>query len=381
MSDLKITPVQTDEEIMEFIAFPWEVYKDNDYWVPPLISERLEFLDKDKNAFFEHAEGGYYIARRGERVVGTIAAFTNQLYNEFQGVNWGFFGLFEVLEDPEAARALLRAAESWARVAGHDKLVGPAQFSTNDEVGLLLDSYDDAPRLLMTYNPPYYVDYVESAGFSKARDLWAYELDLDEFIRNIPDKLPRVVEKTKKRYGYSIRPMNMKDFDREVERFKKIYNTSWEKNWGFVPMTDPEFQKLAADLKQILDPNLVLMVEHEGEVVGAALSVEDVSQALRPAYPRPGTPELWTMLKLLWYWKVRPRITWMRTIALGVLPEHRGRGVDAMMYLETAYRAQKKGIKKVEMSWILDNNVPMNRAIQMLGGELYKTYRMYEKAL
>jgi GNAT superfamily N-acetyltransferase len=235
--------------------------------------------------------------------------------------------------------------------------------------------------MLMTYNLPYYVDYVESAGFTKARDLWAYEIDLDEFIRNIPEKLPRVVEKTKKRYGYTIRPMNMKDWDREVERFKKVYNTSWEKNWGFVPMTDPEFQKLADDLKQIIDPNLVLMVEHEGEVVGSSLSVEDVSQALLPAYPRPGTPELWTMLKLLWYWKVRSRITWMRTIALGVLPEHRGRGVDAMMYLETAYRAQKKGIKKVEMSWILDNNEPMNRAIQMLGGEVYKTYRMYEKNL
>jgi GNAT superfamily N-acetyltransferase len=381
MSDLRITPVKTEKELMEFISFPWEVYKGNSYWVPPLISERVEFLDREKNAFFEHAEAEYYTARRGDKVVGTIAAFTNHLYNEFQGVNWGFFGLFEVLEDPEAARALLRAAESWARVAGRDKLVGPAQFSTNDEVGLLIDSYDDPPRLLMTYNPPYYVDYVESAGFTKARDLWAYELSLDEFIRNIPEKLPRVVEKTKKRYGYIIRPINMKDFDREVERFKKIYNTSWEKNWGFVPMTDPEFEKLASDLKQILDPNLVLMVEHEGEVIGASLSVEDVSQALIRAYPRPGTPELWTMLKLLWHWKVQSKITWMRTIALGVLPEHRKHGVDAMMYLETAYRAQAKGIKKVEMSWILDNNEPMNRAIQMLGGEVYKTYRMYEKEL
>jgi GNAT superfamily N-acetyltransferase len=381
MSDLKVTPVTTEKELKEFIHFPWEVYKKYPNWVPPLLSERDEFADREKNPFFEHADLEYYTARRGDRLVGTIAVFTNHLYNEFQGVNWAFFGLFEVLEDPEAARALLRAAESWARVAGHDNLVGPAQFSTNDEVGLLMDSYDDPPRILMTYNPPYYVDYIESAGFSKARDLWAYELDLDDFLNNLPEKLPRVIEKTKKRYGYSIRPLRMKDFDEEVQRFKKVYNTSWEKNWGFVPMTDPEFQKLADNLKQILDPNLVLMVEHEGEVVGAALSVEDVSQALRPAYPRPGTPELWTMVKLLWHWKVRSRITWLRAIALGVLPEHRGRGVDAMMYLETAKNARAKGLKKVEMSWILDNNQPMNAAIEMLGGEIYKTYRMYQKSL
>ena len=381
MSDLRITPVKTHQELMEFIHFPWEVYKNYPNWVPPLLSERIEFTDREKNPFFEHADLEYYAARRGDRIVGTIAVFTNHLYNEFQGVNWAFFGLFEVLEDPEAARALLRAAESWARVAGHDNLVGPAQFSTNDEVGLLMDSYDDPPRLLMTYNPPYYVDYIESAGFTKARDLWAYELDLDEFIENLPEKLPRVIAKSKERYGYTIRPLNMKDFDQEVERFKKVYNTSWEKNWGFVPMTDPEFRKLADSLKQIMDPDLVLMVEHKGEVIAASLSVEDVSQALLPANPRPGTPELWTMLKLLWHWKVRPKITWMRAIALGVLPEHRSRGVDAMMYLETALRAQAKGIKKVEMSWILDNNQPMNAAIEMLGGEIYKTYRMYQKSL
>jgi GNAT superfamily N-acetyltransferase len=381
MSDLKVTPVKTEKELKEFIHFPWEVYKNYPNWVPPLLSERDEFTDREKNPFFEHADLEYYTARRGDRVVGTITVFTNHLYNEFQGVNWAFFGLFEVLEDPEAARALLRAAESWARVAGHDNLVGPAQFSTNDEVGLLMDSYDDPPRILMTYNPPYYVDYIESAGFSKARDLWAYELDLDEFLANLPEKLPRVIAKSKERYGYSIRPMNMKDFDQEVERFKKVYNTSWEKNWGFVPMTDPEFKKLADNLKQILDPDLVLMVEHEGEVIASSLSVEDVSQALRPAHPRPGTPELWTMLKLVWHWKVRPKITWLRAIALGVLPEHRGRGVDAMMYLETAKNARAKGLKKAEMSWILDNNQPMNAAIEMLGGELYKTYRMYQKSL
>ena len=381
MSELHISPVKNDADMMEFISLPWEVYLDNPYWVPPLVSERRDFHNADHNPFFEHAKVEYYIARRGSKVVGTIASFTNEKYNQFQGVNTGFFGFFEVLDDEEAAAALLRTAEKWAKDAGHDTILGPAQFSTNDEVGLLVDSFDDAPRVLMTYNPPRYMDYIEHAGFQKSMDLWAFALHIEDFMQNIPPKLLRVVEKIKKRYKFVVRPLNMRDFNHEVELFKRVYHKSWERNWGFVPMTDAEIHRLAQELKQIIDPELAFMVEQDGEVVGVSLSLPDLNQPLRLAYPKPGQPEPLTMIKLIWHWKVRRRVDWLRVFALGVMPEFRGRGVDALMYIETARKASAKGYKWAEMSWILENNVMMNRAIRLMGGEVYKTYRMYEKRL
>jgi GNAT superfamily N-acetyltransferase len=379
MANLKLDPVKTDAELMAFITFPWKVYQDNRYWVPPLISERKTFLNPQRNPFFEHGRGQFYLAKRGADVVGTIGAFTNDAYNQFQGLNVGFFGFFEVLEDEEAAQALLHGAETWAREAGHESILGPAMFSTNDEVGLLVDGFEDTPRILMTYNPPRYRSYLEAAGYAKAMDLWAYRLQIAEFKRNTPEKLVRVVEKVRQRKNFRVRTLNMKKYDEEVELVKKIYNTSWARNWGFVPMTDPEFDKMAEDLRQLLDPELVVIVELDGEAVGFGLTLPDLNQPLRVAYPRPGVPETLTMLKLLWHWKVRRRMDWLRVFALGVLPEFRGTGVDAMMYLETAERAAPKGYRWAEMSWILETNMMMNRAIRMLGGEVYKTYRVYEK--
>jgi GNAT superfamily N-acetyltransferase len=381
MSEVWITSAQTDREILEFIQFPWKVYKNDPHWVPPLISERRSFLDRSKNPFFQHAEAEYFLARRDGQVVGTIGAFTNHRYNEFQKVNTGFFGFFEVLEDPEAARALLRTAEAWARQAGHKTILGPAQFSTNDEVGLLVDGFDDPPRILMTYNPRRYVDYLETAGYKKAMDLWAYETLMSRFKGEggLPPKLLRVAEKVRQRGKLHVRRLNMKEFDQEVERVKKVYNRSWERNWGFVPMTDPEFEHMGKQLKSIIDPELVVIVEADGETVGFGLTLPDLSEPLRLAYPRPGTPEALTMLKLLWHWKARRRVKWIRVFALGVLPEYRGQGVDALMYVETTRSALQRGYQKAEMSWILENNMMMNRGIRFLGGEVYKTYRLYEK--
>jgi GNAT superfamily N-acetyltransferase len=381
MSDLTISTVETQDDLMAFITFPWKVYQDNPYWVPPLISERIAFLDPNHNPFFQHAKATYYLARRAGKVVGTIAASTNELYNEFQGTNVGFFGFFEVLEDREAAEVLLQTAVDWVREAGHDSIIGPAQFSTNDEVGLLVDGFDDTPRILMTYNPPYYQTFIEEAGFQKAMDLWAYALDIENFRENMPEKLIRVTEKVMERKNFVVRKIRMSEFNQEVERIKPIYNKSWERNWGFVPMTDPEFEKLAKDLKPFLDPNVVIFVEQDGEAIGFGLSLPDLCKPLRLAYPRPGENETITMIKLAWHWKVRRQVDWLRVFALGVLPEYRGTGVDALMYIETAKEAIKRGYKWAEMSWILENNEMMNRSIKLLGGKIYKTYRMYEKKM
>lgn len=381
MTELKISKVQSQDDLMDFIYFPWEVYRENRYWVPPLISERVEFLDPEHNPFFQHATVEYYLAHRGPKIVGTIAAFTNDLYNEFQDVNTGFFGFFEVLEDQEAALALFRKADEFATRAGHDSILGPAQFSTNDEVGMLVDGFDGVPRVLMPYNPPRYMDYVEAAGYQKAMDLLSYKIVLEELMQNTPPKLLRVVDKVKARRNLLVRTINMKDFDQEVERFKRVYNSSWERNWGFVPLTDAEIERMAAEMKPMLDPNIVVMVEREGEVIGVALSLPDLCQPLHKAYPRPGTPEILSMLKLVWHWRIRGGIKWMRAYALGVMPEYRGLGVDALMYLEVAKNAYRRGYTYAEGSWILENNIMTNRAVQLIGGEVYRTHRVYEKKL
>lgn len=380
MSELKVTDVQNATELMSFISFPWEVYKDDAFWVPPLISERKEFLDKEHSPFFEHAKADFFIARRGEKIVGTIAAFTDELFNQFQERNVGFFGFFEVLDDPEAAQALLSTAMDWCKAAGHDSVIGPAQYSTKDELGLLIDGFNDRPRILMTYNPPRYQEYIESFGFEKAMDLWAYSIDLGNFVKDMPEKLIRVVEKIRTRKNFQIRSLNMKKYDEEVEKVKFIYNKSWERNWGFVPFTDSEIDRLAASLKPLLDPHVVFFVELEGKAIGFGLSLPDLNQPLHLAYPTPGGIEALTMAKLAWHWKVRGKVDWLRVFALGVLPEFRGSGVDALMYIETARAALRRGYKWAEMSWILENNEMMNRSIQMMGGEIYKTYRMYEKS-
>ena len=381
MNTLLIKPVETLEDRKDFLRFPWKVYRDNPFWVPPIYSERLHFTDPASNPFFEHAEAQLFLALRDEEIVGSIAAFSNHLHNQYQNENVGFFGYFEVLEDFEAAEALFRAAENWARDRGHTALRGPAQWSTNDECGLLVDGFDDRPRILMTFNPRYYVDFIEKLGYGKARDLWAYSLSIDDFMKGTGERLDKITTKILARKNITIRKLDMKHFDQEVNKVKLLYNEAWSKNWGFVPMTDPEFAQLAKELHDILDPDLVYIAEKDGKTVGFSLSLPDLNEPLQLAYPKPNSPDWWVLAKLAWHWKVRRRVTWVRVFALGVIPEYRKLGIDALFYYRTAQAAKKKGIIMGEMSWILDNNDKMNRPIVAMGGKVYKTYRFYEKAL
>jgi len=381
MKTLKIQAVKSVEDRQAFLKLPWKVYQDDPYWVPPLFAERMNFITD--HPFLEHADVEFFMAKRGDQVVGTIAAFINHRHNEFHDEHIGFFGFFEVLEDPEAAQLLLATAENWVKERGYDAIRGPAQFSTNEECGLLVDGFDDPPRILMTYNPRRYIAYLENQGYHKAMDLHAYSLDTDIFAggSKFPPKLIRVVEKIKAKGDIRIRKVDLKHFDEEVERVKLIYNQSWARNWGFVPMTDAEFKAMGDELRQILDPDLTLVGEIEGKPIGVSITLPDLNQPLLRAYPRPGTPGWWTMVKLVWHWQVRRQVTWARVLILGVLPEYRARGVDALFYYETAKAALKKGIKHSEMSWILENNDSISRPIRVLGGEVYKTYRFYEKRL
>ncbi len=377
-SHFRIRKVENKLDLMEFIKFPWRIYRDDPYWVPPLISERKDFLDPQKNPFFEHSEVELFLAQRDGETVGTIAAIINDNHNAFHEEKAGFFGLFEVIEDYAVADGLLTTARDWVKAKGMDVIRGPMNMSVNDECGLLVDGFDSSPVVMMTYNPRYYVDFIERFGFVKAKDLYAYIVSTDIFdskLENIPPKVLRVAEAARKRAGVRVRKINMQDFDAEVEKAKAVYNSAWEKNWGAVPMTDAEFDHLAHGLKKFLDPDLLLIAEVDDRPVGIFVGLPDVNQPLLHVNGRL-LPFGW--IKYLWY---RRKIDMLRGLIMGVIEEYRERGIDALMYVEAAKEAFRKGYERCEMSWILEDNVMMNRIIQRIGGEVYKTYRIYEMDL
>ena len=376
--NFRIRKVENQQDLMEFIKFPWRVYRDDPYWVPPLISERKAFLDPERNPFFEHSEVELFLAQRGNETIGTIAAIINDNHNAFHEEKAGFFGLFEVIEDYAVAEGLLATARDWVKAKGMDVIRGPMNMSINDECGLLVDGFDSSPVVMMTYNPRYYIDFIERVGFIKAKDLYAYILSTDIFnleVSNLPPKFLRVAEAARKRAGVRVRRVNMKDFDAEVEKAKAIYNSAWEKNWGAVPMTEAEFDHLAQGLKKFLDPDLLLVAEVDGRPVGVFVGLPDVNQPLLHINGRL-FPFGW--IKYLWYQR---KIGTFRALIMGVIEEYREKGIDALMYVEAAKVAFRKGYERCEMSWILEDNVMMNRILQRLGGEVYKTYRIYEMVL
>jgi GNAT superfamily N-acetyltransferase len=254
-------------------------------------------------------------------------------------------------------------------------------LSSNEEFGLLIEGYDSPPVVLMPYNLPYYADFIEAAGFHKAMDLLAWNSYVPDLLKpgGTPPKLIRVVEKVKDRYGLSIRHVNMKEWDTEVESIKRIYNQAWEKNWGFVPMTDAEIDHLADSLKMIILPELVFVVEKDGQAVGFSLTLPDVGQPLHRY--RPGPSRIGSYVAAGRMILNKRKTDRIRVFALGVLQGWRGKGVDALMYYETLKAAGANDFAWAEMSWILENNDAMNRPIQMFGAEVYKRYRVYEKIL
>ncbi len=382
-NNLTIHPARTLEEKREFAHFQWQVYRDDPNWVPPILSERMEFLDQDRHPFFGHADAEFFLARRDGKPVGTIAAVINHRHNEVHEEQVGFFGFFEVLQDREAAEALLETACNWVRDQGMTAIRGPENLSQNEEAGLLVDGWNGPPVIMMTYNPRYYVDFIEGAGFYKAMDLLAYMVDLYKYGprgENMPPKLVRVAEKIKKRGGFAVRQVDLSHFEEEVRRIKKIYNAAWEKNWGFVSMTEAEIDHLAANLRRMVDPKLIWVAEQDGETIGMLLNLPDLNQPLLKAYPRPGVPEWWTMLKFAWYWKVRGCVDTLRGLVGGIMEERRGLGVMAVLMVEAARAALPKH-RQCELSWILETNKPTRQLCEMLGGYVYRTYRIYEKML
>ena len=375
MADIEVIQVESKSQLRNFIDFPNELYRDDPNYVTPLRAERLEFFDFEKNPFYRSARVRLFLALDGKAVVGRIATCINYAHNEFHGEKTGFFGFFECPDNYEVASMLLKVAMITLKKEGMEKMRGPMNFSTNHEVGFLVEGFDSPPTVMMTYNQPYLPALAGKFGLKKAMDLLAYKLTSE---RGIPERIDRVVEKLRKRTRVNIRAISMKDFSNEIDRINHIYNKAWEDNWGFVPMSDEEFRWTARNLKQIVDPDLALICEYEDEPVGFVLALPDINQALIRLNGRLFPIGI---AKLLWHTKISNKIDGARVITIGVVPQFQKRGIDIMLYREVFQQGVNKGYKWAELSWVLETNELMRRAIEEMGCELYKRYRIVEMPL
>ncbi len=368
---MNIERVSDKTGLDQFIRFPWKVYRGNPNWVPLLISE-MKFILGEKNPFFHHAEAAYFLARRNGETVGRIAAIVDRNHINIHNEQAGFFGFFECLPDIEIARDLLNAAAAWLKERAIEIMRGPVNPSTNDECGFLLEGFDSPPMIMMTYTPAYYLDYMEKCGLVKARDLFAY-ISVINNVSSAP-RLEKLASAIKARVpGLVVRPANMKNFRKELAAVKDIYNSAWGHNWGFVPMTDEEIDSMAKRLKPLIVPELLIMAEVDGSPAGFFMAVPDYNQVLKRINGRLGPVEL---VKFLWYSR---KISDIRVLTMGVKEEYRKKGIEGLLYLESFKAAMRKGYERAEMSWVLEDNVPMRKGCELMGGKLYKKYRIYEK--
>ena len=370
MSEIKIKKVESNGDLNTFLKMAWKIYEGDPNWVPPVLYDKKNILNKKKNPFFKHADMDLFMAEKNGEIVGRIAAISNSLHNEVHKDNVGFFGFFECVNDQEVANKLFDAAKDWLKERGFDAMRGPANPSVNDEYALLIEGFDDPPRIMMTYNPKYYMDLIDNYGFAKAKDLYAYKISNDKILKS--EKLIRVADIAQRRAKMTIRPIKMNKFHEELEKVKYVYNKAWQPNWGFVPFTDEEIEHAAKDLKPLVDPNLVLFAEIDGKTIGFALVMPDYNFIFKKI---DGKLFPFGILKLF---TQRKNIPWARIIILGIIPEYQKRGLDASMYMEIVRRAEARGIYYGEASWILEDNEMMKRGANVMNGELYKKYRIYE---
>lgn len=371
---IEIKSFNLTDRLDDFIKLPYAIYKDTPYarfWVPPLIKEQRALFSA-KHPFFRHAAIKIFVVYNNGRACGRIAAIIDDNYIRFHNEQCGFFGYFDSVCDQTVADMLIESAKDYLKQKGMRILQGPMNPSTNDEVGLLIEGFDSSPHIMMPYNPPYYMDLLERAGLQKAKDLFAYYKSSDT---PPPTRIERIVERVKKKEKLKLRNFDMKNFKAEVNEFKKIYNSAWEKNWGFVPMTDEEIDYMADSLRPILDPRITHFIEIQGQRVAATLAVPDFNVVLKRLN---GKLNLAGIFKFF-YWK--PKIKSVRLMALGVKKEFRNKGLEAVLYYEILKAAREAGYSGGELSWTLEDNDQINRGIEAMGGRLYKKYRIYEAEL
>ena len=362
-------------DVSRFLNFAYAIYRDDPNWVAPLLMD-VKKVFSDENPLFQHAEMQLWIARRDGRDVGRIAGIIERTHNEFHNERTAFFGFFECIDDATVSAKLFETVSAWSKQKGMTRILGPMNPTTNDECGLLIDGFDSPPILMMTYNPRYYAKLIEGFGCTKSKDLLAFAFDIASGPK---ERFGRFVQKFRKREpDIRIEPITKKNLAAQLDKLKTVYNQAWEKNWGFVPMTDAEIDFMAERLKPLLTDGLAFIAETPQESVGFLLALPDFNEAFQPLKGKLLSPGIFAALPYLLGWKV-PK--YLRCLTLGVTAKHRGRGIEAAMLAEALNASLRLGIQRGEASWILEDNTAVQRVIALFGGEVYKTYRVYEKAV
>ncbi len=372
-----IKPVNSANRVNTFMKYPWLVYKDNPHWVPPLLMQLKRQLNLKVNPFFANGEMVQFLAFRGTKCVGRIAAIINEQHNRHYNEQCGFFGFFECDNDQEVSNKLFDVAEKWLREKGMTIIRGPVNLATHAECGLLVDGYDGPPSLQMPYNLNYYDQLISGSGYSRETDLLAYELGIGSVAENgrYMKMLDRVVINAEKNKGISFRKFNVRNFDAEVERIRMLFNDYMQDNWGFVPLTREEFRFLAEDMKPLLEPDLALFAEHEGIAIGFAIALPNINQVL------PKLNGKLFPLGIFKYFYYKRSINQARVALLGVSKAYRGKGLEAWFYKQLIEQGRRRGIHSAELSWISEHNKPMLHAVEHMGAKLYRRYRIYSRTL
>jgi GNAT superfamily N-acetyltransferase len=373
---VQVRPVSGRRDLKAFIDLPFRLNANRPLWVPPLKLERRLFLSRRLNAFFSHGEAEYFLAWREGRVVGRITAQVNHAFNDYQKKNWGWFGFLEFEDDQAVLDALLGAAEAWLRERGKERMVGPASFAMNDESGVLFEGYDVEPMIQQPWNPPFYRERLEQAGMTKAMDLFMWNLEVVERDKVLP-VIWELADKVEPEHGIRVRPMRRRQLRKDMDAFADVYNAAWSENWDFVPYSKKDLDAYTVDMQLAFDKHWFMIAEREdtGEVVGMAITVPDINQALVKMKGK-FLPFGW------WYFMRKGKIMdRVRVGFLGVKPEYQHTGVAAKLYQEHFDAAEARPQKGGEMGWILETNTAMNRGMEAMGGSVVKRYRVYERDL
>lgn len=369
--EIVIVEAEAGDKTERFVKLPWAVYGRDLNWVPPLVAEQKKMLDFKRNPFFEHAKAKYFLAQKHGKDVGRLSVHIDDNSNRFHNEKCGFFGFFECFDDKNVAQALFDKAGQWLKEQGMEIIRGPFNFTTNDTAGLLIDSFDSSPVIEMTYNPQYYPGLIEACGLTKAMDLYAYFFDVEKMDRRRIKMLGERVQ----RHGITFRSINKRRFAQEVKIFKEVYNQAWSHNWGFVPLTESEIDYYAENFKDIVDADFVIFAFDGKKPVGSLWALPDYNQVIKKLNGKMGPQE---MVKFLWY---RRKITHARVMTAGVIHDYQHRGIEAGLIGRVFENGIKKGYLTGELSWVLENNVMMNRLAEAVGARVYKTYRVYEKKI
>lgn len=373
-----ISPVSGKSDLKHFIELPKRLYSGQSGYVAPLDIERAETLDAGKNPYFRHAEVQLFLAWRDDKPVGRISVQICKLYQERYGDRTGHFGFIDAIDDPEVYAALMNTAEDWLRQRGMQRILGPLSFSTNEESGLLIDGFNALPMLMMPYHAPYAGFRLEECGYHKAKDLIAYDVDKTTYQAVGSNRL---LDKVKAEGRVRVRPLNMKHYHRDLALALDIFNDAWSENWGMIPFTQAEIEAAAAGLKPLIDPQLVAIAEVDGEAAGMLVCVPNLMEAIADLK---GSLLPFGWIKLIWRLKVG-RLKTARVPLMGIRKKHHGTLLGAtllpLMFAAIKDHFLSRGLERVELSWILEDNLPMRRVCEGVGAKAYKTYRVYEKSL